>query len=651
MKRSCIILACLVIPVSLALSSPQQSARTLQSFGVTVRHGQPVHPLPSNVALGLFNPEDPFLDVAYYANGRVQVFQNLGNGLFSDEPVFDRSVSGEVAAMRWQMRNPYFSSPSDLLITYTDGREETIANEWMREQTRSFASLPQMTSSFPPLNFTEKWRSQPNLGLGTQALVGDLDNDGRNELVYMFYPAWPDSVYRLVVYECVGNDSFVVDWDTTTTTITGLFGISDIDNDGHKEIITVYFPRPAINILPVVALFECFGPRQYRFYTTNIGFQRPIFKVTEADVNHNGVKDLVVLTSNGSISYDNTFIYVAEFVVKGRSPQSPSGWMMGFNQELARCDFYVTDMAVGQVNGIGRDEIVLGTGGTLGITGPLPILYMWYNGVPGPFAWEVRRINTGLRSDDGAPMFVNLDADTTKEFVAGGAGPPGHGSMFAIKYLHDTTWSVLWADSSLRNGPLWVNAGWLQNELVVAGANTWAPRFDTVSSQLHVYYPSGTKRGVWVNDDHSIQQFHLLDIDLDGTSNLIFASLGGLRTGYDRRLKDYESDTIVAGIGASDVPEQFELFQNYPNPFNSNTTIAFALTVSARVTLTIYNILGEEVKTLINQHMERGKHVTIWNGTNDNGNDVSSGMYLYRFVASDARGTLFTSTKKTMLLR
>jgi hypothetical protein len=77
--------------------------RTLQTFGVQMKHGQPVYPLPSNVVLGLFNPEDPFLDVAHANDGCVQVFQNFWNGLFSDAPVFDSGVSGKVATMQWRL--------------------------------------------------------------------------------------------------------------------------------------------------------------------------------------------------------------------------------------------------------------------------------------------------------------------------------------------------------------------------------------------------------------------------------------------------------------------------------------------------------------------------------------------------------------------
>jgi hypothetical protein len=221
------------------------------------------------------------LDVAYYAEGRVQVFQNLGNGLFAEQPVYERRVAGEVTHMQWRVREMFYPSPSNLILTYADGREETLTHEQMMQQRRSFASLPQMTNSFPPLSFVEKWRSGPNLGLNYKVAVTDIDNDGRMEMIYFFYPAvGGDSLRRLVVYECVGDDSFVVDWDTTVITMSGLFGFSDLDNDGHKEIITGYNPR-GINILPTMALLECYGPRRYRFYSTNIG-------VTAAGVRSDG---------------------------------------------------------------------------------------------------------------------------------------------------------------------------------------------------------------------------------------------------------------------------------------------------------------------------------------------------------------------------
>jgi serine protease len=94
-------------------------------------------------------------------------------------------------------------------------------------------------------------------------------------------------------------------------------------------------------------------------------------------------------------------------------------------------------------------------------------------------------------------------------------------------------------------------------------------------------------------------------------------------------------------MASSSTPEVYELHQNFPNPFNPTTTIAFSLPEQGYVRLTIFNVAGELVETLVNREMESGIHTVTWNAVN-----VSSGVYFYRLQAKD-----FVQTKKMMLLR
>jgi len=94
------------------------------------------------------------------------------------------------------------------------------------------------------------------------------------------------------------------------------------------------------------------------------------------------------------------------------------------------------------------------------------------------------------------------------------------------------------------------------------------------------------------------------------------------------------------------VPEEFSLSQNYPNPFNPTTQIKFSIPVDSRVELKIYDILGREVATLMNDDLRTGYYTIEWNGKNDYGVKVSSGVYIYRIVAGK-----FVQTKKMMMLK
>lgn len=94
------------------------------------------------------------------------------------------------------------------------------------------------------------------------------------------------------------------------------------------------------------------------------------------------------------------------------------------------------------------------------------------------------------------------------------------------------------------------------------------------------------------------------------------------------------------------LPTQFSLSQNYPNPFNPKTTISYALPADAFVKLNVYNILGQKVKTLVDEQQTAGYKQVIWDGKSDRGQEVSSGIYFYQIQAGS-----FTKTAKMSLLK
>lgn len=94
------------------------------------------------------------------------------------------------------------------------------------------------------------------------------------------------------------------------------------------------------------------------------------------------------------------------------------------------------------------------------------------------------------------------------------------------------------------------------------------------------------------------------------------------------------------------LPDEFQLAQNYPNPFNPVTRIKFSLPLETEVQLVVYNVLGQQVKTLLNKHMEAGIHEIDWDGNNEFGRQAASGIYFYRLIAED-----FTESRKMVLMR
>ena len=94
-------------------------------------------------------------------------------------------------------------------------------------------------------------------------------------------------------------------------------------------------------------------------------------------------------------------------------------------------------------------------------------------------------------------------------------------------------------------------------------------------------------------------------------------------------------------------PEAFALANNYPNPFNPATTIQYALPQAADVELTVYNVVGQVVRTLVAQHQSAGRYTVAWDATDDGGHSLSSGMYFYHLQAGDE----FREVRKMLLLK
>jgi len=104
--------------------------------------------------------------------------------------------------------------------------------------------------------------------------------------------------------------------------------------------------------------------------------------------------------------------------------------------------------------------------------------------------------------------------------------------------------------------------------------------------------------------------------------------------------------SVYDGRPFAQLPQNFELYQNYPIPFNPETQIEFSLSRASHVTIDVYNILGKRVRMLVDERLSSGHKVVTWDGKDDNGSDISSGIYLYRIVAGD-----FVESKKMVLLK
>lgn len=110
-----------------------------------------------------------------------------------------------------------------------------------------------------------------------------------------------------------------------------------------------------------------------------------------------------------------------------------------------------------------------------------------------------------------------------------------------------------------------------------------------------------------------------------------------------RPVGDFATD--VGEDGTTGLPSSYALGQNYPNPFNPVTTIRYTLPQRSHVTIDVYNLLGQRVQTLVDREVAAGSYTVGWDGTNSDGKQVATGVYLYRFQAEN-----HVETKKMVLI-
>ncbi len=109
--------------------------------------------------------------------------------------------------------------------------------------------------------------------------------------------------------------------------------------------------------------------------------------------------------------------------------------------------------------------------------------------------------------------------------------------------------------------------------------------------------------------------------------------------------------SVESGRLTDNLPEKFYLKQNYPNPFNPNTTIEYSLPSDAEVKLSIYNIIGQEIKLLVNENQSAGIHKIKFNSSDIDNMRLTSGIYFYKITALDKKGNEFKDIKKMILLK
>jgi hypothetical protein len=271
----------------------------------------------------------------------------------------------------------------------------------------------------------------------------------------------------------------------------------------------------------------------------------------------------------------------------------------------------------------------------------------------GDTGWVRRYNGSGNGWDEASAITVD---DSGNIYVSGCSEVSFYyPDYLTIKYAPDG--EELWV--GIYNGPgnNWDEASAIATDgsgnLYVTGYSVGSGIFSDYATIK--YYPDGDTG--WVaRYNRSGNNYDLAyAIAVDGADNVYV-------TGCSWGNETYEDYATIKYIQATEVknenenkekPSEFALYQNYPNPFNPATTIPFTVHSSQktvndlfRTTLTIYNILGQKVRTLVDEDKLPGEYKIVWDGRDGKGTEVASGIYFYRIQADD-----FSRTKRMLLLR
>ena len=272
--------------------------------------------------------------------------------------------------------------------------------------------------------------------------------------------------------------------------------------------------------------------------------------------------------------------------------------------------------------------------------------------------WPIN-IGTAVKS---SPALGDLDNDDAPEIVFGGSDSDlyaydSDGSLlsgFPVSLIANITASPVIADIT-GNGTADIIIGNGASETYLFGFNAQGQILPNFPISTSATGPVKASPAIWdLDNDYDLDivvcvqnSNYNLDV-IDYKRNSSIDRIHWAMYGNDKyRTSNFEA---FSPIGIDDetisVPQQFGLLQNYPNPFNNHTIIRYSLDIPTEFSLEVYNILGQQVRNLDSGFKQAGVYDVIWNGRNDNGNDVTSGVYFYKLTGDDR-----TEVKRMLYLR
>ena len=522
------------------------------------------------------------------------------------------------------------------------------------------------------------------------AIVSDLNGDGKNDVVI------GTGGGNEHVYAIDGMNGHIIwgfgdDINYSLGDFEAVDGQRDFNGDGVPDILAIADGNDQGTGYHTAYLFNGVNGNiiwQYYYPGPFLSFGKTVISVDDVtgdgvpdaviDVGNNGTTDLDVICLNGATGQPEWTFPVSgyepkelvELPITGETPDVVASQYFGSifridgetGAQVWQYNYGVTGIIqiarIKDVNGDGTDDILVAafSGGVLCLSGATgqqlwtyPMNYQYgVAAVPDLNNDGIDDVVTGDQngtfyciSGDGNQLFFShtfagdrinsvnvlpsIDGNASYELLAGtknGSVVCYSGGLNAVPVeLTSFTASVEGRSVNLQwTASTQLNNKGFQIERKSGNADYQAVAFikgegTTSEQKTYTYKDQDLEEGKYT--------YRLKQIDLDGSVN-------------------YSNEVNVS----VEMPASFNLSQNYPNPFNPSTTINFSLPQKSEVKLIVYDILGKEVKTLINGNREAGSYEIKWNGLNNNGQSVATGIYIYRISA----GT-FGAEKKMILMK
>ncbi|MCH8836507.1 MAG: T9SS type A sorting domain-containing protein, partial [Candidatus Marinimicrobia bacterium] len=456
-------------------------------------------------------------------------------------------------------------------------------------------------------------------------MITDLDEDGNLELINIWDSFHPDSTAldgfdALEIYE---HDPASGDFLPDTPTLTydpprdarGRIALefmsvaTDVDGDGVMELILTYRDGNGL-ILSIISLpSKDFDNPDWTVEYVDSTVTTPsdvehgwkVHSMTVGDLDGDGKMNMLVQIDGDDmpiIVYTATAPNTYEKVV--------------FDNTMYHADYHgsAAKLVMADINGDGNTEVYLGArGGNIWVVSGITDIATAFNAANFTLIADVPEFEG--RATEGVELrggeFDDADNNGKMEFLVTARDP--YEAIYGIEWIGGT------------------------------GDVT-----DSDNHQMFTLYQADTTDAITTG----FVAMAVGDYDGDGDTHLdIVFVTGNGNEGAAPGIFLVEFDATGLAVAASgSTPEAFSLHQNYPNPFNPVTRIVYDIHEAGDVRLVVYNILGQEVRTLLNGQKSTGRHEALWDGKDHDGKSMTSGVYFYSLESAG-----FRETRKMLLLK